>query len=307
LRRMYWPPQGNVGYDMTGTIQEFIHLASTDGGQTWEQVSAEPYHSPMNGCSCKAELALPDGTLVRLVQGDYLPFYDVPQTGYAQRSTDLAQTWGPPEVYIPLEEMMTSPDRLRRLRDGRLVIGGGFAKLDPDVHTRADWIAMNRPAILVSDDSGHHWGEPVYALPEEEGVDPSEEIDFAELPNGKLLCVIRMAKPVGRYQALLRPEGDTFVIESSGLAPFPHSGHPEMLATPEGIVLHLATTAISWTADEGKTWTDLDIGGTRYYPRSVQLPDGRIFCVYHRGSDNAYDGSVDQEIQAMTFRLQIEA
>jgi len=28
----------------------------------------------------------------------------------------------------------------------------------------------------------------------------------------------------------------------------------------------------------------------------VQLPDGRIFCVFHRGSDNPYDGSVDQEI-----------
>lgn len=306
LKRLGWPPKGNVGYDMTGTIQEMIHLASTDGGQTWEQVSAEPYHSPMNGCSCQGELALPDGTLVRSVWGQYLPFYDVPQTGYVQRSTDLAQTWGPPAVYIPTDGIMTFPKRLRLLRDGRLVMSGGFAKLDPNANTRGGWFRHGRVGILTSNDGGRSWSDPIYALAEEDGVKPTEEIDFAELPNGKLLCVIRMAKPAGRYQSLLRPEGDTFVIESSGLAPFPHSGHPEMLATPEGIALHLATSGISWTADEGKTWTDLGIGGTRYYPRSVQLPDGRIFCVYHRGGDNPYDGSVDQEIQAMTFRLQIE-
>ena len=63
--------------------------------------------------------------------------------------------------------------------------------------------------------------------------------------------------------------------------------------------------SISWTADEGNTWHDLDIGGTGYYPRAVQLPDGRIFCVHHRGSDNGYDGSIDQQIEAMTFRLNI--
>ena len=76
-----------------------------------------------------------------------------------------------------------------------------------------------------------------------------------------------------------------------------------MLAAREGVALHLATSGISWTADAGKTWHDLDIGGTGYYPRSLQLPDGRIFCVAHRGGDDPYDGSADQEILAMTFRL----
>ena len=306
LKRLLWPPKGRPAYDMTGVCQQIIHLASQDGGENWQQVAAEPYHTPMNHCTCEPELALPDSTLVRGVLGNYLPFYDVPHTGYLQFSSDLGQTWSAPQTFIPPGGFMVVPRRLRLLRDGRLVMSGGFADFDPATENRDRWIDCSRAVIMVSDDGGHHWGEPIHALPEEEGVNPTEELDFAELPNGKLLCVIRMATPVGRYQALLRPEGDSFVIEASGLAPIPHSGHPEMLAMPEGIALHLATSGISWTADEGRTWHDLGIGGTRYYPRAVQLPDGRIFCVYHRGSDDPYDGSVDQQIEAMTFRLDIE-
>jgi hypothetical protein len=83
----------------------------------------------------------------------------------------------------------------------------------------------------------------------------------------------------------------------------PHSGHPELLATREGVVLNLATDGIAWTRDEGKTWAYLE-GRPRsgYYPRSMQLPDGRIFCVYHAGGDDYY-GRTDQRIEAITFRL----
>ena len=31
-----------------------------------------------------------------------------------------------------------------------------------------------------------------------------------------------------------------------------------------------------------------------------------LLVVFHRGGDNPYDGSMDQEIQAMTFRLEVE-
>ena len=79
-----------------------------------------------------------------------------------------------------------------------------------------------------------------------------------------------------------------------------------MLFTREGVTLHLATTGISWTDDAGETWHNLGIGGTTYYPRSVQLSDGTIFCVGHRGGDNPYNGSVNQEILALTFRLEVQ-
>jgi hypothetical protein len=88
------------------------------------------------------------------------------------------------------------------------------------------------------------------------------------------------------------------------LAPFSHSGFPEGLMTREGVILHLATDGIYWTADTGRHWTRLPIPGTKYYPRALQLPSGKIICIGHVGSDDVY-GSVDQSIFQQTFRLRV--
>ncbi len=329
LHILSWPPGGNFGYDMTATTQQIIHLASTDRGQTWEQVSTEPWHSPMNGISCGPEIGLPDGTIIRGVWGQYLPFYDVPQTGYVQRSTDGGQTWGPPQVIMDPNRFITFPGRLRLLKNGRLALTGGFSLSGPEVKTRGDWSRNMKPAMWVSADKGNSWSEPIEVIRAPDSVRFSEECDFAQLSGGQLLFVIRADNPPSRWQSVLRSEEDTFKIMAEEMladteadsvrpdpdafqvvsarpAPFPHSGYPEMLAAREGVALHLATSGIHWTADAGQTWNDLGIGGTGYYPRSVQLPDGTIFCVYHRGGDQPYDGSADQEIQAMTFRLEVE-
>jgi hypothetical protein len=85
-------------------------------------------------------------------------------------------------------------------------------------------------------------------------------------------------------------------------APFPHSGHPELLATREGVVLHIATSGIDWTDNAGKSWQRLKLPGTAYYPRSLQTADGQIHVFAHVGSDNPY-GAVDQSIVMDTFRL----
>ena len=77
---------------------------------------------------------------------------------------------------------------------------------------------------------------------------------------------------------------------------------PELLATREGPILHLATTGVHYTVDAGQSWRKLDIPGTLYYPRSMQAADGRIYVFGHRGGDNAY-GAVDQYIAMDTFRL----
>jgi hypothetical protein len=308
LREMLeWPPPGLPdGYDMTGADQQIIHLASADGGETWTEVSAEPFHSPFNGCTCAAETALPDGTVLRAVLGEYLPFYDVPQTGYIQRSTDGARTFGPPEVISTDDKVMTYPVRLRVLRDGRVAMSGAVIPLGPDVRKRTDWMRVMRPVVWVSEDAGRHWAPPVEVLPRQEGIVNTEECDFAELADGSLLFVERTDVPERhRWQSLLAPEGRSYRLDSHGLAPFPPTGCPEMLATREGLVLHVASSGISWTADGGKTWGDLGLQ-TLYYPKAAQLPDGRVFCVFHRGSDDPYDGSVDQEIQSLTFRLKAE-
>jgi hypothetical protein len=75
-----------------------------------------------------------------------------------------------------------------------------------------------------------------------------------------------------------------------------------LLATREGPVLHVATSGVHWTEDAGQSWHKLNVPGTAYYPRSVQVKDGTIFVFGHVGGDDAY-GKVDQAIVMDRFKL----
>jgi hypothetical protein len=157
----------------------------------------------------------------------------------------------------------------------------------------------------LSQDEGNTWGEPLVFRTVADGPMPSQESDFAELPDGRLLIVTRSDNPSSRWQAVLKPAGESFQVKSRGPAPFPHSGMPDVLGLPNGVVLHLATSNVSWTSDAGQSWHDVGFG-TDYYPASLLLPDGRVFVAAHRGSDDPYDGTMDQQIQGLTFRLEQE-
>lgn len=110
------------------------------------------------------------------------------------------------------------------------------------------------------------------------------------------------ASDAKRWQSTLRKSGDTWIAQRAGPSVLPHSGQPELLATREGPILHVATSGIHWTSDAGQTWHKLDLPGTAYYPRCVQTKDGRI-CIYgHLGGDDAY-GKADQSIVMDSFRL----
>ena len=111
-----------------------------------------------------------------------------------------------------------------------------------------------------------------------------------------------------RWQGLLQRRGESWVIEQYHPAPFEHSGHPELLSAGEGIILHVATDGIYWTADQGQSWQRLPFRGlpkpyrSCYYPRSFQAEDGTIYIFSHQGSDDPY-GKTDQAIVMDTFRL----
>jgi hypothetical protein len=118
--RLNWPPKGAPGYDMTGLEMKNVHLRSADAGKTWEQVSADPFKSCMNGISGEAETALADGTVIRGVIGFYLPYDpEVPRTCFLQRSRDGTKTWGKPELLLDPRKYTAWPRRIRILRDGR--------------------------------------------------------------------------------------------------------------------------------------------------------------------------------------------
>jgi hypothetical protein len=323
-------PQANqdiAGYDMTGLTLENIFLRSSDGGTMWRKTSAEPFDSCVNGMCGGGIIALSDGMLLRDVWGQDLPYWDVPPTGLLQRSTDGAKTWGAPEALSPDPHLQTWPKRIRRLRDGRLLITGGACAYDKDLWTWEAQAPKVRPCLWVSRErvglasakphlnknpAAITWIGPLYITPEDSNC-AGEECDAAELENGDLLAVLRVAKldAVGklirqeRRQCLLTKRGRTWVPGSFDPAPFPHSGQPELLATREGVLLHIASNGIWWTADRGTSWTKLDTPGTAYYPCAVQREDGAILVVSHIGSDDPY-GKVDQSIVLDVFRIRVK-
>jgi hypothetical protein len=169
---------------------------------------------------------------------------------------------------------------------------------------------------MFSKNDGKTW-EPIkieMTKPEMRTDGAWDEWDSAELSDGRFLCVFRRRDPSTkeykqvRWQGILQKKGDAWVVNNYQPAPFEHSGHPELLVTREGVILHIATTGTHWTDDAGTTWHPLpgkDLKATYksyYYPRSVQTKDGMIYVASHVGSDNAY-GKKDQSIILDSFRL----
>lgn len=311
LRRMPKANQEIPGYDMTGVAMENVTLRSTDQGRTWRKVHVEPFASVLNGF-CNGFVTLEDGTLLRDLWGQSLTTSDLPATGLLQRSRDNGRTWEPPTLLSPDPRLQTWPKRLRRLRDGRVFLTGAASPYDPATWTWEAQAPTIRPCFWISrDPSATVWSEPVYLAPP--GPDEvGEEWDVAELENGDLLAVLRTATfdRAGTYlrqqrrQCLLTRRGSTWEPGPIVPAPFAHAGHPEVMATREGVVLHIAANGIWWTDDRGATWTQLDAPGTHYYPVALQREDGLILAVSHVGSDDPY-GKVDQSIVLDTFRLTV--
>ncbi len=309
-QKLDWPPSGlpDAGYDMTGLDLRNVHLRSTDSGKTWQQVSADPFKSCMNGVM-EGETALPDGTILRGVWGWYLPYNpELPQTGFLQRSTDGSKTWSKPIQLLDPSKYTVWPKRIHRLHDGRIILVGGLAYAPANSKTRQEYDAMFEPLLAVSKDNGKTWSGPIPVVPDQyRGTWGGEECDAAELPNGDLLFVCRRLSPPdfkkeARWQGVLKKSGDSWKVGEVGPSIFPHSGHPELLVTREGPVLHIATSGISYTTDGGKTWQKLDIPGSLYYPRAVQTEDGQIYVFAHSGWDDPY-GKTDQSIVMDQFRL----
>jgi hypothetical protein len=309
-KKLSWPHLSDPRRDMTGLRTSNVHLRTTDGGTTWQKVSEDTFRSPMNGIVV-GTAGLQNGTILRAVWGPYLPYDpDVPRTGLVQRSTDATKTWDGLASLLPGDTFTARPVGIRQLRDGRVVVVGGVARI-PYGRAWSEYGPLMEPLLLVSGDNGRTWGPPVPVIPEESRKGwACEECDVAEEPNGDLFWVFRRCAPEDQdrplnerrhvqWQGVMAKQGDTWKPTWVGPMPFPNTGLPNLVATREGVVLHVNVG--HWTADAGKTWHRLDLPNPGYYPKGVQLDDGRILVVAHIGSDDPY--GVDQKIVMSRFRL----
>lgn len=300
------------GWDFTGLNRQQIYLRSVDHGKTWREVS----HTSFGGVGASAygggaTLGLPNGDILRRVNGwDLMGQSGIPLTAYLQRSTDGTRNWGEPQVLLDPTRFTYQISRIRQLADGRLLASGQFwDKPAGSSHKQMDKV---RPGLLlmVSSDLGLHWRRVNVADCDHQTV--WDEWDFAPLSGGNLLAVFRRGDPVhptreARWQGILQADKDNWTLTQFRPSPLPHSGHPELLATKEGIIVYFATTGVDWTEDAGVHWHPLDAPGfgiykTRYYPRALQARDGTIYVFAHNGWDNRY-GEFDQSIDMDHFRL----
>ena len=313
-KKLSWPPPNQPMYDFTGLELQNIYLRSFNQGESWQKVGSDPFKTPVGQMSQGGpQIALPDGTIIRAAFGYHLPLdADIPKTGYLQRSTDGGKTWGERQVLFDPASATYRLTRLRWLRDGRIVGTGGIASVKSDSAPGERITELWRPLFVVSGDNGKTWRQ-IEMLPESERTSwGGEEWDVAELKNGDLMAVFRRLDPddrkkQARWQAVLKKDGDSWTVENLHRSELPHSGHPELLATREGPVLHIATTGLHWTDDAGDTWHELRVQGldgpyrSRYYPHGFQTADGTIYMFAHVGSHDPYGR--DESIEMDKFRL----
>ena len=313
-RKLAWPHLSDPRRNMTGLNTCIVYLRSTDGGATWKKVGEDARRTPMNGW-VRGSVGLSNDTILRAVLGSYLPYdTEVPRTGLVQRSTDGGKTWGKMECVLPPDRFMVEPAGLRRLHDGRVAFLGGVSR---GLAGRScdEYVPSMEPLLVVSNDNGKTWGNPIQVVPEEHRKSwACEECDAAELPNGDLFWVFRRCVPedAGKpwnqrrhtyWQGVTEKHGDTWTPKWVGPSPFPNMGLPNLVATRQGVML--LVNAGQWTTDAGKTWHPVkNLSAMTYYPKGLQLSDGRILVFSHVGTDDPY-GTVDQSITQQTFRLRV--
>jgi hypothetical protein len=300
-------------FDFWGLNLAAKYLRSTDGGRTWREFRSDVFKALYpHGYSAQATIGLKDGTIVRRVNGDDLrQDPSVPHTAYLQRLPPHASNWGPPQVLLDPTRYTYQISRLRYLRDGRLIATGNYWKVPASTPPPKRANVPSSFLLMVSSDDGKTWKNGL-TIPPDLGYVPGNEWDTAELPNGDLLAMMRTLdspshKVQVRKQGVLEKDGSGWVLTNVRKAPFPRSGHPELLATREGPILDIATTGVHYTSDGGKTWTSLPFSPklsyeSNYYPRAVQTDDGVIHVFSHVGGDDPY-GQTDQSITMDTFRL----
>lgn len=270
---------------------------SSDGGCTWGTrftLQENTGHSNVMSAS-----------LVRSRTGDILFFYlqknsPTDLKAYVRRSSDDAQTWGPPVLMMPEPGYhVMNNARVIQLKTGRLLAP---VATSPQVGTKNDNF---KTVVYRSDDDGRTWqrGTTFLSAPKRGAMEPG----LIELNDGRVLQIIRTQ--TGKiWHAYSADGGDTWseatpwAIESpeapSTLARNPATGdwllvwNPTVVwSNPEKTVLGTnhggprTPLAAMISHDEGRTWSrpkrlESDPKATYAYT-SITFHDGRALLSYY--------------------------
>ena len=251
-----WPKGGRI-----------MAVRSSDNGDSWNQpvVAVDTNlddRDPSIAC-------LKDGTLLL----NWFTLQDKRLAILLARSADQGKTWSDPvklDLDSPYSFACSAP--VRQLPDGSLILG---------LYCEDGTTKRTFGATVKSYDGGKSWKDLAY-IGEKADIYLDAETDVIRRKDGKLLAALRSSK-VDMHYALSEDSGKTWgPVESFGF-----KGHcPYFLRHSSGVIVlahRVPATSLHWTADEGETWhgpvqIDNVIGA---YPSLVELPDGRVFCVYY--------------------------
>src|SRR5439155_14730596 len=181
-----------------------------------------------------SHVALSSGEILRAVDGSQLPLVPgLPRRIYFQRSSDLGQTWGnpevPPEPRRPIDNYLGDYGdcitRVRRLRDGRLIATGVVRPAGPIPSAGSKAPESGLPVVMFSADEAKTWQpQSIDLTMEQQAPGIWDEWDCAELASGELLGVFRRRDPQNRskqvrWQGVLRKHGDERTLADYRPAP----------------------------------------------------------------------------------------
>ncbi len=283
-------------------LTESVVFRSQDEAKSWKEVG----RSATNYMNLFGYMSLPDGSIIRGVDTGYLSYYaNEPIFCIIQKSTDMGNTWK--DFAVVCEDVSFYPYRLMALRDGAIVLLGGYqdsfgpGRATPYRNYSPGNIRLNfQAAIYYSYDQGASWTGPVPIL---SGV-YAPEPDWVELPSGDLLVINSNVQTGANTREIIKRQGKQFI-------PMPvfdivSGSVPEtFLVTKDNLLVGTRRGGIYCCSNDlGSTWYEIgNLPKSLYQPRIVQLTDGRLCNFFHRGGDNVV-GEVDQYIGQHVFRLE---
>ena len=255
-------------------------IRSTDNGLTWSK--AETAIDLTEDDRDPSVMQLPDGTLLL----NFFQGRPILRT-FVARSNDNGKTWEPNPVAVDpppgLDQIYTSA-RILRLPDGTLLL---------PIYGRTTGVKNYASAMMRSTDNGKTWGDGVIIKDDRSHGPGHCEPALTRMPDGKLVCHLRPCM----CQTTSTDGGLTWTppVKLS----FP--GHAaDLLLTSKNILLsahRIPGTSLHYSLDFGKTWSKnvpIDrVGGA--YPSMVELPDGKILCIY-------YEEGAGSSIRATRFQ-----
>ena len=298
-----------VGPDHHQTDDGVLWVArSEDGGLTWpfrRPVVADPGWDVFTHHGLTR---LGDGSLLlHRVRGRHLGADETAAAGagafFARgaflRSQDGGRTWLPHGADLQMPFVSATGrgfcyGKVHELAGGRLLV--------PFYGTPAESTDERRRvlAIVRSEDGGRSWREHSFISANPSSSLRPSETDLLRLGDGRLLAVARANGRRWLYRSWSADDGLTW----SELEPTAMPGQsPALLALESGAVLcaYRERTAAAFglgcavSGDDGATWQVL---GSLYaadsadcaYPSLVQLPGGKLYCVFYTSPQPTADG-----------------